>query len=78
MKKFWRLIGGIYMFFKKNSKGTPLFFVLVILVQFILLITLLVQLNLLKSEFIEYRENSTNRINQIYGQVYSISSRLNR
>ncbi len=77
MKKFWKAVGAGYMFFKKGSARTPLLLIIVILVQFILLITLLVQLNTLTGDFYEYREASMKRINQTYGQIYSIATRLN-
>lgn len=78
MKKFWKAVGAGYMFFKRGSARTPLLLIIVILVQFILLITLLVQLNSLKSDFFDYREASMKRINQTYGQVFSIQQRINR
>ena len=77
MKKFWNFIGAGYMFFKKGSARTPLLLIIVIMVQFILLITLLVQMNSFRNDFDEYKENSMKRMNQTYGQIYSLTNRLN-
>ncbi|KKR07583.1 MAG: hypothetical protein UT32_C0009G0044 [Parcubacteria group bacterium GW2011_GWC2_39_14] len=45
-------------------------------VQTILSALLFMRLEKLDNSFIDYRETSMKRINQIYGQVYSLSSRI--
>lgn len=48
----------------------------VIIAQIILSVILLMRLNDLNLSFLDYREASMKRINQIHGQVYSLSSRI--
>lgn len=69
MKKFWQ---------KEKTMSTPhLLMLVVILIQLLLLVILMAKVTSLRSDFLEYREASMKRINQTYGQIYSISNRLN-
>jgi len=49
---------------------------LMLTAQIILSVILFLRLANLNTSFLEYREASMKRINQIYGQVYSLSTRL--
>ncbi|KKQ80495.1 MAG: hypothetical protein UT02_C0007G0006 [Parcubacteria group bacterium GW2011_GWC2_38_7] len=49
---------------------------LMLAVQIILSAFLFARLQKLDASFIDYREASMKRINQIYGQVYSLSTRI--
>ena len=78
MKKFWRMIGGIYIYLRRNKKLTPLLLALVFIIQFLLIIIMAVQLNATKTNVEAFKESSLHRQNQIYSMVYMLNSRVNQ
>lgn len=78
MKKFWQIIGGVYMFFRREKWIASLLLAIAVIIQFVLLLLLTINVCSLGNEFKENHESISNRVNQIYSQVFILNTRMNQ
>ena len=78
MIKFWNFVGGMYVFFNKQKWILRFVFALIIVVQFIVIVVVLLAIKGYNRDLITYQNLSSQRINQIYSQVYILNSNVNQ
>lgn len=72
------MIGGLYVYLKKNKRLAPLLLAIVFIVQFILIIIMSIQLSATQRNVLAFKDASLRRQNQIYSIVYMLNSRVNQ
>lgn len=78
MIKFWNLVGAVYVFFNKQKWLFQCVFALIIIIQFVVVFVILSELRNYNRDLITYQNLSSQRINQIYSQVYILNSNVNQ
>ena len=78
MRKFWRIVGGLYVYVKR-FQSRPMYILVVILVlQLILTAFLVFRLNQVENDFEAYQKTTLQRLNQSYNQIYQLNNRISQ
>lgn len=78
MRKFWQIVGGLYVYLFKKKWLASLLMAIIIITQFILIISLSLSLRNFRIEFTDYKSMTSQRLNQIYSYIFVLNNSFNK
>ena len=78
MRKFWQIVGGMYVYLFRKKWLASLLVVLIVIAQFVLIIFLGLSLKNFRADFNAYKTMNSERMNQIYSYMFVMNSSFNK